>query len=82
MSTSYPLRLRVPEFPEHHSAMKSKVKVPERLLEEINELAEGLEYTNRSEFLREVLRDTLLDVTAPVRGVCRTSSHRTTLGPR
>ncbi|MFB6129111.1 MAG: ribbon-helix-helix domain-containing protein [Halorhabdus sp.] len=38
--------------------VKLNVKVPERLLEEIDELAEELEYTNRSEFVREVLRDT------------------------
>jgi Arc/MetJ-type ribon-helix-helix transcriptional regulator len=34
------------------------VKVPKRLLEEIDEPGEELEYTNRSEFIREVLRDT------------------------
>ena len=38
--------------------VKLNVKVPKRLLEEIDELAEELEYTNRSEFIREVLRDT------------------------
>lgn len=38
--------------------VKLNVKVPKRLLEEIDELAEELEYTNRSEFVREVLRDT------------------------
>lgn len=37
--------------------VKLNVKVPKRLLEEIDELAEELEYTNRSEFIREVLRD-------------------------
>ena len=38
--------------------VKLNVKVPKRLLEEIDKLAEELEYTNRSEFIREVLRDT------------------------
>jgi len=38
--------------------VKLNVKVPTRLLEEIDELAEELQYTNRSEFIREVLRDT------------------------
>lgn len=38
--------------------VKLNVKVPKRLLEEIDELAEELQYTNRSEFIREVLRDT------------------------
>ncbi|MEE6210347.1 antitoxin VapB family protein [Salarchaeum sp. III] len=38
--------------------VKLNVKVPERLLDEIDELAEELNYTNRSEFIREVLRDT------------------------
>ncbi len=37
---------------------KLNVKVPKRLLEEIDELAEELEYTNRSEFVREVFRNT------------------------
>lgn len=37
--------------------VKLDVKVPKRLLEEIDELAEELEYPNRSEFIREVLRD-------------------------
>lgn len=38
--------------------VKLNVKVPKRLLEEIDELADELEYSNRSEFVREVLRDT------------------------
>lgn len=38
--------------------VKLNVKVPKGLLEELDELAEELEYTNRSEFVREVLRDT------------------------
>ncbi len=45
--------------------VKLNVKVPERLLEEIDELAEELEYTNRSEFVREVLRDTTEPVLTP-----------------
>jgi metal-responsive CopG/Arc/MetJ family transcriptional regulator len=42
--------------------VKISVKVPKRLLEEIDQLAEELEYTNRSEFIREVLRD----ITEPI----------------
>lgn len=38
--------------------VKLNVKVPKKLLEELDELAEELNYTNRSEFIREVLRDT------------------------
>ena len=37
---------------------KLNVKVPKRLLEELDELTDELQYTNRSEFIREVLRDT------------------------
>ena len=45
--------------------VKLNVKVPRRLLEEIDELAEELEYTNRSEFIREVLRDTTEPILTP-----------------
>ena len=45
--------------------VKLNVKVPERLLEEIDELAEELDYTNRSEFIREVLRDTTEPILTP-----------------
>ena len=45
--------------------VKLNVKVPERLLEEIDELAEELNYTNRSEFIREVLRDTTEPILTP-----------------
>jgi metal-responsive CopG/Arc/MetJ family transcriptional regulator len=45
--------------------VKLKVKVPKSLLEEIDELAEELEYTNRSEFVREVLRDTTEPILTP-----------------
>lgn len=45
--------------------VKLNVKVPERLLEEIDELAEELAYTNRSEFVREVLRDTTEPILTP-----------------
>lgn len=45
--------------------VKLNVKVPSGLLEEIDELAEELEYTNRSEFVREVLRDTTEPVLTP-----------------
>lgn len=38
--------------------VKLNVKVPRALLDEIDELAEELNYTNRSEFVRELLRDT------------------------
>jgi metal-responsive CopG/Arc/MetJ family transcriptional regulator len=45
--------------------VKLNVKVPKGLLEEIDELAEELEYTNRSEFIREVLRDTTEPILTP-----------------
>ena len=45
--------------------VKLNVKVPKRLLEEIDELAEELEYTNRSEFIRAVLRDTTEPILTP-----------------
>jgi len=45
--------------------VKLNVKVPEGLLEEIDELAAELEYTNRSEFVREVLRDTTDPILTP-----------------
>lgn len=45
--------------------VKLNVKVPKRLLDEIDELAEELEYTNRSEFIREVLRDTTEPILTP-----------------
>lgn len=45
--------------------VKLNVKVPKRLLEELDELAEELNYTNRSEFVREVLRDTTEPVLTP-----------------
>ena len=45
--------------------VKLNVKVPKRLLEEVDELADELEYTNRSEFVREVLRDTTEPVLTP-----------------
>jgi len=45
--------------------VKLNVKVPKRLLEEIDELAEELGYTNRSEFVREVLRDTTEPILTP-----------------
>jgi metal-responsive CopG/Arc/MetJ family transcriptional regulator len=45
--------------------VKLNVKVPKRLLEEIDELAKELEYTNRSEFIREVLRDTTEPILTP-----------------
>jgi metal-responsive CopG/Arc/MetJ family transcriptional regulator len=45
--------------------VKLNVKVPKRLLEEIDELAEELEYPNRSEFIREMLRDTTEPILTP-----------------
>jgi len=45
--------------------IKLNVKVPRRLLEEVDELAAKLEYTNRSEFIREVLRDTTEPILTP-----------------
>jgi len=45
--------------------VKLNVKVPERLLEEIDELAGELNYTNRTEFVREVLRDTTEPILTP-----------------
>jgi PHD/YefM family antitoxin component YafN of YafNO toxin-antitoxin module len=45
--------------------VKLNVKVPKRLLEEVDTLAEELEYTNRSEFIREVLRDTTEPILTP-----------------
>lgn len=45
--------------------VKLDVEVPEDLLEEIDELAEELNYTDRSEFVREVLRDTTEPILTP-----------------
>jgi PHD/YefM family antitoxin component YafN of YafNO toxin-antitoxin module len=45
--------------------VKLNVKVSKRLLEEIDELAEELAYRNRSEFIREVLRDTTEPILTP-----------------
>ena len=45
--------------------VKLNVKVPRRLLDELDELAEELNYTNRSEFIREVLRDTTEPILTP-----------------
>jgi metal-responsive CopG/Arc/MetJ family transcriptional regulator len=45
--------------------VKFNVTVPKRLLQEIDELAEELEYTNRSEFVREALRDTTEPILTP-----------------
>jgi len=50
---------------DNSDMVKLNVKVPKRLLEEIDELAAELEYTNRSEFVREVLRDTTEPVLTP-----------------
>ena len=45
--------------------VKLNVKVPRELLAEIDELADELDYTNRSEFVREVLRDTTEPILTP-----------------
>lgn len=45
--------------------VKLNVKVPKRLLEELDELADELNYMNRSEFIREVLRDTTEPIITP-----------------
>jgi metal-responsive CopG/Arc/MetJ family transcriptional regulator len=46
------------EKTEDNEMVRLNVKLPEPLLEEIDELAGELNYTNRSEFVREVVRDT------------------------
>lgn len=45
--------------------VKLNVKVPRELLDEIDELSEELNYTNRSEFVRELLRDTTEPILTP-----------------
>ena len=45
--------------------VKLNVKVSKRFLKELDELAEELNYTNRSEFIREVLRDTTEPILTP-----------------
>jgi len=45
--------------------VKLNVKVPKELLAEIDELSDDLNYTNRSEFIREVLRDTTEPMLTP-----------------
>lgn len=53
------------ETEDNGDMVKLNVKVPEQLLEEIDELAAELNYTNRSEFIREVLRDTTEPILTP-----------------
>ena len=53
------------ETPEDSEMVKLNVKVPEPLLAEIDELAGELNYTNRSEFVRKVLRDTTEPILTP-----------------
>jgi len=53
------------EADDNSDMVKLNVKVPKRLLEELDELAKELNYTNRSEFVREVLRDTTEPVLTP-----------------
>ena len=50
---------------DNSEMVKLNVKVPRRLLDELDELAEELNYTNRSEFIREVLRDTTEPILTP-----------------
>ena len=45
--------------------VKPNVKVPKGLLEELDELSAELNYTNRSEFIRAVLRDTTEPILTP-----------------
>lgn len=45
--------------------VKLDVKVPKRLLEDIDELAAELDDTSRSEFVREALRDTSESILTP-----------------
>lgn len=45
--------------------VKLNVKVPKRLLRELDELSAELNYNNRSEFVREVLRDTTEPILTP-----------------
>jgi metal-responsive CopG/Arc/MetJ family transcriptional regulator len=53
------------EEDDNSNMVKLDVKVPKRLLEELDEFAEELSYTNRSEFVREVLRDTTEPILTP-----------------
>jgi len=64
-STTTVPRYMSTETPEDSEMVKLNVKVPEPLLEEIDELAGELNYTNRSEFVREVLRDTTEPILTP-----------------
>ena len=50
---------------EEDQMVKLNVKVPARLLEELDELSAELNYPNRSEFIREVLRDTTEPILTP-----------------
>ena len=50
---------------DNSNMVKLNVKVPRRLLDELDELAEELNYPNRSEFIREVLRDTTEPILTP-----------------
>lgn len=54
-----------PDAGDNGDIVKLNVKVPRRLLEELDELADELNYTNRSEFIREVLRDTTEPILTP-----------------
>lgn len=53
------------DMDDNGDMVKLNVKVPKRLLAEIDELAEELEYTNRSSFVRAVLRDTTEPILSP-----------------
>jgi Arc/MetJ-type ribon-helix-helix transcriptional regulator len=50
---------------DNRDMRKLNVKVPKHLSEEIDKLAEELDYTNRSEFVREILRDTTEPILTP-----------------
>jgi len=77
-----------PEDTDGGEMVKLNVRVPRRLLEAVDELATELNYANRSEFVREVLRDTTEPILTPSaqKGVSngyadiaagRTASHET-----
>ena len=64
--------------------VKLNVKVPKALLEQLEELSAELNYTNRSEFIRAVLRDTTEPMLTPgaqegvVQGYADVDAGRTT----
>lgn len=65
MGTTHVPRFMSTGVDDNGNMVKLNVKIPKRLLEEIDELAEELDYPNRSEFVREVLRDTTEPILTP-----------------